>query len=241
MSDTHDTERRDELDAKVAEKLRALRLARALPAPGGDEPGDEELLRYLDGSAIGRERERLEVRIAESAYASSRVAVVVEALRECGYPLPAPSPVGRRVARYVFRLAGSALTFLRGSDLPAALAPALAVRGAEVEREPSFFEFTHDFGAASARLQIERVEGRGFELGLTLTAGERPVDGARVTLRRVGGDEPGGKGPGGKVIDSQSTEDGACSFAGLPAAHYELDVKRGAEALGTVHVDVLSS
>ena len=230
MSGARDMEQRDELDARVAEKLRAHQFVRPLPSPGDDEPSDEALLRYLDGAVTGSERERIEARIAGSPYSSVRVGIVVEALRECGFPLPTPSPVGRRAVRYVFRLAGSALTFLRGSDLPAALAPALSVRGAHVERHPTFYEFTHDFAAVSARLQIEGVEGRGFEIGLTVSADDRPVEGARVTLRHAGG----------KVIDSAATENGACSFAGLPPAHYEVEVKRGPEVLGTLHVDVLA-
>src|SRR5947207_2357522 len=131
MSDSHDTGR-DAVDAQVAQKLRALRLARPVPSPGPDEPSDEEILRYVDGAAKGSERERL--------------------------------------------------------------------------------------------------EGRGFELQLTLSEREEPVEGARVTLKQAG-----------RTVDSASTEAGQCSFAGLAPARYQLDVRRGAEEIGTLHVDVLQS
>jgi hypothetical protein len=138
--------------------------------------------------------------------------------------------VGRRVARYVFRQAEDALTFLRGSDMPAALAPALAVRGAAVAQKESFFEFTHDFdGRFAATLAIERVAGRGLELHVTVTEGGAPVDGARVTLSKDA-----------RTVDSASTEAGACSFSDLPAARYLLDVKRAGQAIGQLHVDVLA-
>ena len=228
MSDTEKNSGRDALDAQVAAKLRALRVGQRLPEPGPNEPSDEELLRYIDGAATGRERDELEERIAKSPYASARVGVVVEALRDCGYPVPKVDPVGRRVARYVFRYAQDALTFLRGSESPAGLAPALAVRGAQPIHEAGFYEFTHHFDQVAATLQVEGLSKSGFALQLTLTDGGKPLDGARVTLRS-----------GGKTVESASTEDGSCAFAGLTASQYELDVKRGAEAIGTLHVDVL--
>ncbi len=224
----HGTHTRDALDARLSEKLRALRLARPLPAPAADEPSDEELLRYVDGALPAGEREQMEARIARSELATVRVAVVIEALRESGYPLPKVNPIGRRAVRYVFRLAADALTFLRGSDMPEALAPALAVRGAAVAEAPSFFEFAHAFGAVTAKLAVERVAGHGCEIALTLVEGDRPVEGARVLLRRDG-----------KQVDSAATENGAASFTGLPAARYQIDLRRGAEEIGTLHVDLL--
>lgn len=229
MSDVEKDSGRDALDAQVAAKLRALRLGARLPEPGPDEPSDEELLRYIDGAVSGAERERLEERIAKSPYATARVGVVVEALRDCGYPAPKVDPVGRRVARYVFRRAADAFTFLRGSESPAALAPALAVRGAQPIHDAGFYEFTHHFDQVAATLQVEGVSASGFALQLTLTDGGKPVEGARVTLRS-----------GGKTVESAQTEDGTCAFAGLTASQYQLDVKRGADAIGTLHVDVLS-
>ncbi len=229
MSDSHETGR-DAVDVQVAQKLRALRLARPVPAPGPDEPTDEELLRYIDGAVKGSERERLEERIAASPYASARVGVVVEALRDSGFPVPKRESAAAKAARYVFRYAQGALTFLRGSDMPEALAPALQVRGAATAQDESFYEFTHQFDAVAARLQIERVEGRGFELQLTLSERDQPVEGARVTLRQAG-----------RTVDSASTEGGRCSFAGLTPARYQIDVRRGGDEVGTLHVDVLQS
>jgi hypothetical protein len=228
MSDSNETGR-DGIDAQVTQKLRSLRLAQPIPAPQAGEPSDEELLRYVDGAVSGGEREKLEERIAASPYASARVAVVVEALRECGYPLPSKETIAKKVARYVFRYAEGALTFLRGSDMPDALAPALQVRGAATTQDDTYYEFTHQFDAVAARLQVERVEGRGFELQLTLSEKDAPVDGARVTLRQSG-----------KTVDSASTEAGKCAFGDLPAARYQLDVKRGSDEIGTLHVDVIA-
>jgi hypothetical protein len=125
MADDEERQR-DELDAALAARLRAVRPSLPVPDPRADEPSDDELLRYVDGSMSDAEREDLEARLADHPDAAARVAIVAEALAEGGWgPLAKPEPVGRRAvtlaSRFVFRLSEGVLTFLRGTDLPRGL------------------------------------------------------------------------------------------------------------------------
>jgi hypothetical protein len=103
------------------------------------------------------------------------------------------------------------------------------VRGATLTLpRDDFHELVHEFDAATARLQLENVPGRGFELHVGLSRGDRPVE-ARVTLSL-----------GGRAIDSAATEAGTCTFAGLEAGRYLVEIGAGAARIGAVHVDVLA-
>src|SRR5262245_30917285 len=139
-----DIQRRDALDAVLTRQLRGPRATQPLPAPAADEPTDEELLRYLDGALASSERELFEERLARRPYAPSRAAIVADALSECGWAGPGEPQAGCRTiqaaARYVFSLSRGVLTFLRGTGLPLALEPALAVRSHAPAEPPSSFE-----------------------------------------------------------------------------------------------------
>src|SRR3954468_13604845 len=107
MADDENSQR-DEVDAALSARLRAVRPAVPVPAPRADDPSDDELLRYVDGSMDGAERETFEARLADCPDASARIAVVAEALAEGGWgPLGKADPVGRRAvalaSRFVFR------------------------------------------------------------------------------------------------------------------------------------------
>src|SRR5262249_19057697 len=151
---------------------------------------DDDLLRYLDGAMSDDERAQLEERLARSPYASARIAIVADALTECGWPAPKAEPVGRRAvslaARYVFQLSQGVLTFLRGTDVPVGLQPAMAVRSTSSAEQTSFFEFVQrydsDAGAIDARLAIEPVKARGLDVQLEVTHAGAPLDGVRIKL-----------------------------------------------------------
>src|SRR2546421_7144914 len=108
MADDENSQR-DELDAALTARLRALSPSAAIPEAADDEPSDDELLRYVDGSMDDAERETLEARLADHPNAAARVAIVAEALAEGGWgPIAKADPVGRRAvqlaSRFVFRL-----------------------------------------------------------------------------------------------------------------------------------------
>ena len=146
MADDENSQR-DELDAALTARLRAVRPSSAgAGRPAADEPSDDELLRYVDGSMDDGERETLEARLADHPAAAARVAIVAEALAEGGWgPVGKADPVGRRAvnlaSRFVFRLSDGVLSFLRGTDLPRGLEPAMAVRSSAPAQPQSFFEF----------------------------------------------------------------------------------------------------
>ncbi|MCU1283399.1 MAG: hypothetical protein JWM53_6945, partial [bacterium] len=172
MADDENSQR-DELDAALTARLRAVRPSAAVPESGADEPSDDELLRYVDGSMDDRERESLELRLAEHPSAAARVAIVAEALAESGWgPLTKSDPVGRRAvtlaSRFVFRLSDGVLSFLRGTDLPRGLEPAMAVRSSAPAQPQSFFEFVSQYpfesGEVDARLSLEPVAKQAIDV-----------------------------------------------------------------------------
>src|SRR5262249_46405958 len=144
MADDENSQR-DELDAALTARLRAVRPSVPVPGAAGDEPSDDELLRYVEGSMDDGERAAFEARLADHPNSAERVAIVAEALAEGGWgPLVKAEPVGRRAvnlaSRFVFRLSDGVLSFLRGTDLPRGLEPAMAVRSSPPAQPQSFFD-----------------------------------------------------------------------------------------------------
>ena len=234
MADEHKPER-DELDAALATRLRAVRPSLPVPEPAADEPADDELLRYVDGAMDASEREAFEARLADHPNAAARVAVIAEALAEGGWgPVPRLEPVGRRAvslaSRFVFRLSEGVLTFLRGSDLPRGLEPALAIRSPAPAAPPSFYEFVQrypfDSGEIDARLAIEPVQ-QAVDVQLEITQAGAPLEGVRVKLLRDG-----------RPVDSAPTENGRCTFGALSAARYELEIRKGGTEVGRMVLDI---
>jgi hypothetical protein len=239
MADDENSQR-DELDAALSARLRAVRPSAPVPAPGADEPSDEELLRYVDGTMADAERESFEVRLADHPGAAARVAVVADALAETGWgPLGKTDPVGRRAvalaSRFVFRLSEGVLTFLRGTDLPRGLEPALAVRSSAPAQPTSFFEFVSHYpfesGEVDARLALEPVQHHAQEqavdVQIEVTQDGTPLEGVRVKLLRDG-----------RPVDSSPTEKGRCTFSALTAAHYELEIRKGGTEVGRMVLDI---
>jgi hypothetical protein len=235
MADDENSQR-DELDAALTARLRAVRPSVALPDAGPDEPSDDELLRYVDGSMDDGEREALETRLAEQPSAAARVAIVAEALAEGGWgPLAKADPVGRRAvnlaSRFVFRLSDGVLSFLRGTDLPRGLEPAMAVRSSAPAQPQSFFEFVSQYpfesGEVDARLALEPVAPEAIDVQIEVTQAGVPLDGVRVKLLRDG-----------KPVDSAPTEKGRCTFSALTAAHYELEIRKGGTEVGRMVLDI---
>ena len=239
MADDENSQR-DELDAALTARLRAVRPSLPVPDAAADEPSDDELLRYVDGSMDDRERESFEARLADHPNAAARVAIVAEALAEGGWgPLARPEPVGRRAvqlaSRFVFRFSEGVLSFLRGTDLPRGLEPQMAVRSTAAPGAPaepqSFFEFVSQYpfesGQVDARLALEPVARQAIDVQLEVTQGGAPLEGVRVKLLRDG-----------RPVDSAPTEKGRCTFSGLPAARYELEIRKGGTEVGRMVLDI---
>ena len=235
MADDENSQR-DELDAALTARLRAVRPSVPVPDAAVDEPSDDELLRYVDGSMDDAERARLEARLADHPDAAARVAIVAEALAEGGWgPLPRPEPVGRRAvnlaSRFVFRLSDGVLSFLRGTDLPQGLEPAMAVRSSAPAQPQSFFEFVSQYpfesGHVDARLALEPAAREAIDVQLEVTQAGAPLEGVRVKLLRDG-----------RPVGSAPTEKGRCTFSALPAARYELEIRKGGTEVGRMVLDI---
>jgi anti-sigma factor RsiW len=203
---------------------------------GSDVPSDDEILRYVDGAMSPNEREAFEARLADHDEAAARVAVVAEALQETGYgPVPtreaAAGGASSTAARFVFRLSEGVLTFLRGSALPHSLEPALAVRAQAPSQSPSFFEFVQrypfDTGEIEAALALEAAPPHAVDVQIAVQQHGAPLDGVRVKLLRDG-----------RPVDSAPTERGRCTFAGLRAARYELEIRKGGTEVGRFVLDI---
>jgi hypothetical protein len=181
------------------------------------------------------ERHAFEERLADDPSATERVAIVAEALSEAGWAVPRTEPVGRRAitlaSRFVFRLSDGVLTFLRGTDLPRAVQPALAVRSPAPAQPASFFEFVShyplDSGEVDARLALEPVENQAIDVQLEITQAGAPLDGVRVKLLREG-----------RPIDSTPTEAGRCTFSALPAARYVFEIRKSGIEVGRMVLDI---
>jgi hypothetical protein len=235
MADDENSQR-DELDAALTARLRAVRPSFAVPDAAVDEPSEDELLRYVDGSMDDAEREAREARLADHPAAAARVAIVADALAEGGWgPVAKSDPVGRRAvnlaSRFVFRLSDGVLSFLRGTDLPQGLEPAMAVRSSAPAQPQSFFEFVSHYpfesGEVDARLALEPVTQQAVDVQLDVTQGGAPLEGVRVKLLRDG-----------KPVDSAPTEKGRCTFSGLSAARYELEIRKGGTEVGRMVLDI---
>jgi hypothetical protein len=235
MADDENSQR-DELDAALTARLRAIRPSSAVPDAAVDEPSDDELLRYVDGSMDDAEREALQARLADHPAAAARVAIVAEALAEGGWgPVAKSDPVGRRAvnlaSRFVFRLSDGVLSFLRGTDLPQGLEPAMAVRSSAPAQPQSFFEFVSHYpfesGEVDARLALEPVTQQAVDVQLDVTQGGAPLEGVRVKLLRDG-----------QPVDSAPTEKGRCIFSALSAARYELEIRKGGTEVGRLVLDI---
>ncbi|HWE29050.1 MAG TPA: hypothetical protein VHB97_13675 [Polyangia bacterium] len=227
---------RDELDAALTARLRAVRPSSVVPDAAVDEPSDDDLLRYVDGSMDDAERQALEARLADHPNAAARVAIVAEALAEGGWgPVARAEPVGRRAvnlaSRFVFRLSDGVLSFLRGTDLPRGLEPAMAVRSSAPAQPQTFFEFVSQYrfesGEVDARLALEPVALQAVDVQLEITQAGAPLDGVRVKLLRDG-----------RPVDSAPTEKGRCTFSALTAARYELEIRKGGTEVGRMILDI---
>jgi hypothetical protein len=233
MSDDHNTQK-DGLDLALGERLRAVRPSLSLPEPASDEPSDDELLRYIDGLMSPKERQAFEVLLADHPSAAERVAVVASALHEAGYASAAPAstePAARLASRFVFRLSGGVLTFLRGTDLPRALIPALTVRSSPPTMPTSFFEFVQrypfDGGDIEAKLALEPVQRQTLDVQLDVSQGGAALEGVRIKLLRDG-----------RPIDSAPTDHGRCTFSALSVGRYELEIRKGGTEVGRMVLDV---
>jgi hypothetical protein len=63
-------------------KVRVMWVKRPVPAPTEDEPDDDELLRFLDGTMSDEEVAALQARLERCPYALARISILAEALFE---------------------------------------------------------------------------------------------------------------------------------------------------------------
>jgi hypothetical protein len=223
--DTPENAKRDRLDALLTRAARAAKRPRGVPAPGRDEPSDDELLRVVEGTATPAERQRVESAARASAFTRDRLEILRESLAETGL---GPSPL-TRAARYVFVMGREALELLRAATEPVALPQAVAVRGTSSEPVRSYYEFVQPLPdpGVEAHLKIEHV---------TRSAGPASIDvqvklvggaGARVSLLKAG-----------TAIDSMPVDaDGAATFTGLGRDRYEIVVTRAGQEQGRVSLE----
>lgn len=222
---------RDNLDVLLAE---AVRLApRRPPLPGEQEPPDELLLRLLDADMPPREREEARQRISRSAYASERLAVLMESLAETDGEEAAPRPAPDRSLRLSFLLAADRLHFLFGSLLPRSLVTMpVATRGSapDATEESSFFDFVHRFEDLEAQIFVERVSGGRLDLQLQF---QFQGEAARARSLRVSLSDRNGA-----LLDSQPVERGMVRFASLPPSSHLISITDARRERGLIFLDV---
>ncbi len=226
-SDQPPHDRRDPLDEQIARAARATR--RPVPAPGPNEPSDDELLRVVDGSASGDERARVEAAAQQSGYTRDRLHILKESLAETGLATGALE----RAARYVFVMAKDALELLRSATEPLVMPAPVAVRSGPAAQPTAgacYYEFVQPFGAVEAHLKIEHVTRANapasIDVQVKLVGGGA---GTRVSLLRAG-----------QTVDSVPVGDGAAAtFSGLAKDRYEIVVRRAGQdqPVGQVHLD----
>jgi hypothetical protein len=71
------------------------------------------------------------------------------------------------------------------------------------------------------------VADHAIDVQLEITQSGAPLDGIRVKLLRDG-----------RAIDSTPTESGKCTFSALPAARYELEIRKGGAEVGRMVLDI---
>jgi hypothetical protein len=133
-------------------------------------------------------------------------------------------------ARYVLRLKDGLLSFLRGTDLPVALEPQLAVRGAASSEDSNIIEFSKNFststGDINARLTVE-AGMPGLDVEVAVTREGSLVEGMRVKLIKHG-----------RPVDSVPVDEGHCQFRNLEADRYEFELRKGGIEVGRMVLDV---
>ena len=215
-------------DKELRETLHALRLARGIPAPTGEEPADEALLRYAEGTATGQERRAVEGLLARSPYARDALGILSQALGEVGEAPAAAEAPQRDLVRLVLIVARDALQFLRGDIQPVAVAGAAVVRGA-AGAAPTYCEFSTSMGDLGVGLALDRAAER-VDARMVLTSRGAPVNDARVSLSREGR----------ALISVPCEVDGSLSF-GIPSdGCYLVEVRRQGQVVGRFALDLIA-
>ena len=214
-------------DKELRECLQALRLARGMPAPSGEEPADEALLRYAEGTATGQERRAVEELLAKSQYARDALGILTQALAEVGEAPAVEATPARDFVRLVLVVARDALQFLRGDIQPVAVAGAAVVRG-QAGAAPTFCEFATSMGDLGVGLALDRAAER-VDARMVLTSRGAPVNDARVSLSR----------DGRALISVPCEVDGSLSF-GIPSdGCYLVEVRRHGQVVGRFALDLI--
>ncbi|MCK5800172.1 MAG: hypothetical protein KAI47_23440 [Deltaproteobacteria bacterium] len=262
---TRDKSSRDELDDIIATQLRPLRpIAEtlAIPAPTKDEPSDDELLLLLDGRLQPSEARALEARLGEHAFSLGRLKILREVFAETAQNpktsedsalarattasdrASTESPKRPPMARLVFAIhrgAHQMLSFVRGTDTPLPLTPAiLPTRSTKrtdgvtmtqetAQTQDTLYRFARDFGDCNAAIDIEHLPGRGIDVRVELSEAGVPLGNARASLRRHG-----------KLLESLRIREGRADFVNLePRETYEMELQRAGEVLGEISLAFL--
>jgi hypothetical protein len=218
-------------DGELRECLKAVRQARGIPAPTGDEPADEALLRYAEGTATGPERRAVEASLGCSQHARDALGILTQALADVGQAVPMAAqdeaPAGR-LARLVLLVTRDALQFLRGDLQPVAVAGVAVVRG-EAVGAPTYCEFSTSMGDLGVALALDRAVER-VDARMVLTSRGAPVNDARVSLCREGR----------ALISVPCEVDGSLTF-GIPSdGCYLVEVRRQGQVVGRFALDLIA-
>ncbi|MBI5479110.1 MAG: hypothetical protein HY906_09650 [Deltaproteobacteria bacterium] len=214
-------------DQELRECLHAVRLGRGIPAPTGDEPADEALLRYAEGTATGQERRAVEALLGRSQHGRDALGILAQALGDVGQEAVEPVPAGG-LLRLVLLVSRDALQFLRGDLTPVAVAGAAVVRG-EAGAAPTYCEFSTSMGDLGVALALDRAVER-VDARMVLTSRGAPVNDARVSLSREGR----------ALISVPCEVDGSLTF-GIPSdGCYLVEVRRRGQVVGRFALDLIA-
>jgi len=219
--------RRQINDRELRESLHALRLGRGIPAATDDDPADEALLRYLEGTATGREQRAIEACLARSQRGRDALAILTQALADVGQEVPEEAPASG-LMRLVLLVTHDALQFLRGDLQPVAVAGVGVVRGAAADT-PTYCEFSTSMGDLGVALALDRAVAR-VDARMVLTSRGAPVSDARVSLCREG--RP--------IISVPCEQDGSLSFGIPPDGCYLVEVRRQGHVVGRFALDLIA-
>jgi hypothetical protein len=236
MGDTN-KDQRDELDALIARQLKGVRLSVSIPSADDDEPSDDELLAFVEGRLAPEAERLLLVQLQSHPFSADLAGILKRALADFGQEaveFESTEASASSLARLVFALrrgAEEVLTFLRGTDSPIPLAPALVtVRGTPQAQREALYQFERQFGEWQATIVIENVPPRGTELHLELSRQGTPLRDGRATLRNRG-----------HVVESIRVREGVADFVDLEPASYELEITRDEERIAQIALEILDA
>ncbi|MDY0000205.1 MAG: hypothetical protein RBU30_02805 [Polyangia bacterium] len=225
------TDHRDTLDGLLVEAAALALQHPSLPFPDPEDPGDELILRYLDGELDPMEREEYRQRITRSPFYRERLAALKDSIAEAEGVAPSSQAAASRPLRLSFLLGKDGLRFLFGSLAPRSLvAVPVATRGrvAEKREESCFFDFAHRFDDLDFLILLERVSASRLDLQLQLQGEPRTTRPLRVNLSNRQG----------AILDSQPVDGGLARFSSMPPSCHRISITDPQREIGQILLDV---